>query len=145
MTNEERFWSKVNKIANGCWEWTASKNKWGYGKFWLNCKSTRAHRFSYELYNGPISNDLHVCHTCDNPACVRPDHLFLGTDKDNMEDKVKKGRQTKGSTNGQAKLSEADILDIRSKQLSYKEYMKKYNISRSHIYDIWNCKRWTHI
>jgi hypothetical protein len=87
----ERFWSKVVK-SDGCWEWTACTNT-GYGIFALRRNGKRqilAHRFSYELANGPISDGLYICHRCDNPLCIRPDHLFAGTQADNMRDQSEK-------------------------------------------------------
>lgn len=89
---EVRFWKYVAK-SDGCWLWTASTNHWGYGQ--LSCPGRsylRAHRLSYEMHVGPIPDGLFVCHRCDVPACVRPDHLFLGTPKDNVDDMVAKGR-----------------------------------------------------
>jgi hypothetical protein len=146
-TPEERFWSKVDKTSNpnGCWEWTGGKIRNGYGSFTLNCKSIVSHRFSYELYNGSIPTGLHVLHKCDNRICVNPNHLFLGTNQDNMSDKVAKGRQAKGSTIGKAKLTEEQVLDIKTHKITCKEYAKKYGITMSTIYDIWNRKTWTHI
>lgn len=88
----ERFWEKVEKTA-GCWVWTGSRVFYGYGNIGgPGNKNIRAHRLSWELHNGPIPNGLCVLHTCDNPGCVRPDHLFLGTQKQNAEDKAQKGR-----------------------------------------------------
>lgn len=87
----DRFWSKVNK-TDGCWLWIASRHKKGYGQFKLDGKMRKAHRVAWELTYGPIPPDKNVCHTCDNPPCVRPDHLFLGTNGDNVRDAVKKGR-----------------------------------------------------
>jgi hypothetical protein len=84
-----RFWSLVNKSETGCWLWTAARSKSGYGSF----AGRRAHRVAHEFALGPIPPGLHVLHTCDVPACVRPDHLWLGTHADNMADKVAKGRQ----------------------------------------------------
>jgi hypothetical protein len=151
-TTEERFWSKVDKTSNpnGCWEWTASKYKNGYGQFQSNCKRVSSHRYSYELHNGPITNGLYVCHHCDNKTCVNPNHLFLGTHEDNMADKVAKGRQDKKSVNqrsknGKSKLTEEQVLDIRSRQLSGGQYAKKYGVSRPLISQIWNRKWWKHI
>ena len=90
-TPEHRFWQKVDK-TDGCWEWTGSKKRRGYVEFFADGKTCLAHRWSYEAHNGPIPPGLFVCHKCDNPCCVRPDHLFVGTAKDNMQDCSKKGR-----------------------------------------------------
>ena len=98
MDHETRFWSKVNK-TDGCWLWTGYRFHAGYGGFHESQpkRTVRlAHRVAWELTNGLIPDGLHVCHTCDNRSCVRPDHLFLGTNADNVADKVAKGRQAKG-------------------------------------------------
>ena len=92
---ETRFWAKVNK-TDGCWVWMASGNR-GYGVIAMPGRSGRmvyAHRYSYELHYGAFDQSLLVLHHCDNPACVRPDHLFLGTHLDNQQDKVSKGRHS---------------------------------------------------
>ena len=88
---EQRFWAKVRKTED-CWEWIAGKGGRGYGNFWYTGKTVNAHRFSYVLTYGEFDQSLQVCHTCDNPGCVNPEHLWLGTPKDNMQDKMKKGR-----------------------------------------------------
>jgi len=93
----ERFWSKVNK-TNGCWLWTAAQNRAGYGVLNRDGIATLAHRISYEFQHGPISGGLHVCHHCDTPACVRPDHLFLGTDATNAADRDAKRRHHRHRT-----------------------------------------------
>ncbi len=100
----DRFWSKVKKgRGKACWEWTASRVKFGYGQ--LACKGLSAqpllaHRVSWELAYGPIPPGKHVLHRCDNPPCVRPDHLFLGDQRVNTEDRDRKGRVASGAANG---------------------------------------------
>lgn len=93
---ESRFWSKVSK-GDGCWEWTGYRLKNGYGQFRPGPgQRTKAHRYSYELAYGPISDGMFICHHCDNPPCVRPDHLFVGTPADNSHDRDIKGRGIRG-------------------------------------------------
>ena len=90
-TPEERFFKYVKK-TNTCWVWTGCRVSNRYGNILINGKHTLAHRYSYELHKGKIANGLYVCHKCDNGLCVNPDHLFLGTQLDNMRDMIKKGR-----------------------------------------------------
>lgn len=94
-TQLENFWSKVDKSGD-CWIWTGSRHGFGYGLFGLNGKTRRAHRISYELVNGPIPEGFVLCHTCDNPPCVNPDHLFVGSKADNTHDALRKGRMIGG-------------------------------------------------
>lgn len=88
------FWKRVDKSPHpkGCWLWTGSKNRQGYGETMFRKRHLRANRVAYELANGPIPEGLMVLHSCDNPPCVNPDHLFLGTGTDNMQDCIRKGR-----------------------------------------------------
>lgn len=103
LTFEQRFWGKVLK-TDGCWLWMAGKDQDGYGKFSVGPRSIArpklAHRIAWELTNGEVSESIFVLHRCDNPSCVRPDHLFLGTHQDNMDDMVAKGRGSIGTRNG---------------------------------------------
>lgn len=93
MTTEEAFWAKVAK-GDGCWEWQGATTNGGYGSFTENRRGVRAHRYSYRLHYGPFDERLLVCHSCDNPKCVRPDHLWLGTSAQNERDKILKGRHS---------------------------------------------------
>lgn len=88
----DRFWDKVH-LSDGCWEWTAAKGNFGYGVAWFGGRLQKAHRVSWQLaHESDIPPGMFICHRCDNPACVRPDHLFLGTATDNARDMVRKGR-----------------------------------------------------
>jgi hypothetical protein len=91
----ERFWSRVAAMGD-CWEWTAGTQSEGYGRFYNGTTTVPAHRYSHELVHGPIAEGLEVCHRCDNPHCVRPDHLFVGTHLENMQDRHQKGRYATG-------------------------------------------------
>ena len=112
-------------------------------------KSIKASRFSWELHNGNIPNKLEVCHHCDNPKCVKPEHLFLGTHFENMKDMQDKGRKVvfSGEKNGRCKLTEKQVLEIRNigKKLSYNQLARKYNVNAKTISDIINRKLWKNI
>lgn len=120
-----RFWAKVNKegsvrplAGDRCWEWTAGMLPSGYGTFRLSRPRRRpyAHRFSYELHAGPIPPGMFVCHSCDNPPCVNPAHLFLGTVQDNVDDMKAKGRGVGGCGHPMAKYTDAEIDEMRRRR-----------------------------
>lgn len=98
--DKERFLSRIRKSESGCWLWTGHRYPNGYGQFYLSGKMVLSHRVSYRMHKGEISRGLCVCHTCDTPNCVNPDHLWIGTRKDNMMDMVWKGRAATGDRNG---------------------------------------------
>jgi len=111
---ESRFWTKVDVRGDSeCWNWKSTVARVGYGFIWFEGKQTYAHRWAYRLSKGPIENGMFVCHRCDNKLCCNPAHLFLGTNEENMKDKVNKGRQAKGNANPLAKLSPDKVIQIR--------------------------------
>ena len=104
---KDKFQEKyVVSGESGCWLWTASKDVEGYGQMAHKGKRYRSHRLSFELHKGEIPDGLKVLHKCDNPSCVNPDHLFLGTHQENMDDMLAKGRQQKGSRHAHSKITE---------------------------------------
>lgn len=132
---------------SGCWLWNKSWQTTGYGQFQLKYKNHAAHRYSYESFVGPITDNLCVLHKCDTRACVNPDHLFLGTKGDNARDAVSKGRQTRvqGSKNGHAKLDEAKVLVIRNSDKKNKVLAAEYGVDPSVISEVKNRKIWRHV
>ena len=132
----KRFETLFSKSDSGCWLWKASTNGGRYGKFQLKSGHTvAAHRFSYMSYVGPIKDGLYVCHKCDNPRCVNPSHLFLGTPKENQQDMRKKGRGLAGNSHPRTKLSDADARRVfdAPKHVSHSELAMKYNVSKTTI------------
>ena len=145
----ENFWSKVRR-DDGCWIWTAFTNDQGYGVFGIGGRQTMlAPRFSWQLANGPIPQGLNVLHKCDNPPCVRPDHLFLGTRLDNARDREQKGRgnQPRGERNAQAKLTNVDIVAIRSLQgtLTQVQIAERFGVTQTTIGNILRGETWRHV
>ncbi len=150
MKLEDRFWSKVQKTDN-CWLWLGSVLKCGYGSFKLNGHTVRAHRIAWMLTYNSIPEGELVCHHCDNGLCMNPEHLFLGTQKDNIRDMITKGRSPTvgkpqlGETNRNAKLTEVEALTILKSPLPCKELADLYPVSLSQIYNIKNGYRWSFI
>lgn len=141
-----RFESKFS-VTPGCWIWNAGLTEDGYGVFVAKRKNWMAHRFSYEFYVEPIPKGLFVCHRCDNPLCVNPDHLFLGTPLDNMLDKTAKGRNLspKGVRHGSNKLSEDQVRAIRQDGRFLKDISRDYGVSIANISSIKKRTIWSHI
>lgn len=111
----DRVWSRVVKTGAGCWEWAGNRSALGYGIVTVQHSTRlRAHRVAWELANGPIPDGVAVCHRCDNPPCINPDHLFLGTHADNMRDMVGKARQPHGARNARAKLTADQVAELRA-------------------------------
>ncbi len=112
IPKDEKFWDRVDKSGE-CWIWLGNTNATGYGVVKRNGKRLGVHRVSYQMALGAIPDGLWVLHTCDNPSCVNPSHLFVGTAQDNIRDMVQKDRQAKGERGGTAKLTEAQVIEIR--------------------------------
>jgi hypothetical protein len=149
---EERFKEFIGETnERGCIVWSGYKSHDGYGRFYMgNNITVAAHRFSYEINCGPIPDNLQVLHKCDNPPCVNPEHLFLGTPNDNAKDRAKKGRQQRhhGESNPNSKVSVEDVKEIRKmhKQgYTSKQIAELFPIASSSIRRIYSRKDWKHI
>lgn len=143
------FWGKVKK-TDQCWIWTGFRNKTGYGKTNAKGKTVRVHRYSWTLKYGEIPKGMSVCHKCDNPPCVNPDHLFLGTHTDNMRDAYRKGRisHTVGEDNPTAKMTNEKVLLARkmhSEGRSGVDLAKIFGVGSPTMYAILNRRSWKHV
>lgn len=147
-----RFWGKVYKTKD-CWLWQGYCSKLGYGYFSIKQSVFLAHRIAWEIASGNAPGNLCVCHHCDNPQCVRPDHLFLGTRSDNTQDGMSKNRikpaknltHFHGELHHNAKIKEADAIAIKESLLPYNELSKIYSLSVSHIRKIKNGQKWSYL
>jgi hypothetical protein len=133
------------RITPSCWLWEKGKDADGYGQFYFEGSNQRAHRVSYQLYVGALPSGLCVCHRCDNPSCVNPDHLFLGTIGDNNIDRHKKGRSPKGESIGRSKLTSEQVLEIKASASTAKEMAEKFEVTAATIRKIRNRKLWKHV
>lgn len=162
-----RFWKHVDKLSqNECWNWNADCYKSGYGRFYVDGKPKRAHRWIYQYLKGQLPKTIYVCHSCDNPRCVNPAHLFIGTQSDNMLDCSKKRRlysqrhpekswlnseqakklKPKGEEHGSAKLNNNDVLFIRqSNHISVAELATMFDVNPTTIRSVRVRKTWKHI
>lgn len=152
VTALERFYNKTIKLDNGCWDWSGSKDKDFYAKFWWNNKTGRATRFVVtEIKKTPLNDSYKVCHTCDNTWCVNPNHLFVGTNSDNMLDMYQKRRHKdqRGESHPNHKLNNEHILKIRELySLGYyseTELATLFEVSCTTIHNIVKRKSWKHI
>ncbi len=163
---EERFWAKVDKQAS-CWLWTAATNSSGYGKFWDGERIVKAHRWAYTHIVGPIPDGLWVLHNCpggDNPACVNPEHLWLGDVNANVADMMAKGGhvalsgdqhwfkkhpelRARGEKIWTAKLTPEDVLEIRRLHSSVgtRELARRFNVAKSTVENVLSGRRWSHV
>lgn len=146
---EHRFWKKVLiPSAKACWLWQGAKDDDGYGFIKRrDGVQYRAHRLSYEMHQGWISPGYFVCHHCDNPSCVNPNHLFAGSHADNTRDMIAKNRQPRlcGEKNAMAKLTDAQVIQIRRDQRSHVDIAKDFPVSASQIKHIQSGRCWKHL
>lgn len=135
------------RVTPGCWLWQRGVDKDGYGQFYAEGKNIRAHRYSYKSYFGPIPEGMCVCHRCDTPRCVNPDHLFLGTSQENTADRHAKGRTTvlNGERHGASRLKSEQVLEIRAMRGSHREIANKFGISATTVYRIKKLINWGHL
>lgn len=162
LSAAQRFWMKVEQVSpEECWPWNGSKNKKGYGEFFLDGKVQKSHRVAWRHQYGPVPAGLFVLHHCDNPSCVNPKHLFLGTASDNMQDALRKGRlrplitsgqshfksghSPRGEDAGGAKLTElqaVELLNLRKAGVGTLELSRRFGINRSTVQRIINGEYW---
>lgn len=140
----ERLWLYIEPEPNsGCWLWTGTTTIHGYGTITMNRRpGTKVHRASYEAYKGPIPEGMHVLHKCDVRCCVNPDHLFLGTNADNVADKVAKGRQ---AIMQHTKHSPETVLAVRGATGSHRAISKRLGVSKSMVHAIKANLIWKHL
>lgn len=141
---EIRLWRKVRKTPE-CWNWEGYRQPDGYGMIRNGKNMQLTHRVSFEISNGEIPKGLYVLHHCDNPACVNPKHLFLGTQQDNVDDCRKKGRLAVGERRAKGKLTAANVKEIRSSTASQRILAKQYGVHNSIISLVVNRKSWKHV
>lgn len=153
MSVFDRLFSRAIIRKNGCWEWSGCRNNKGYGQLRVDGHKEQAHRVAYDLVIGDIPEDMLVLHRCDNPCCVNPQHLFLGTYQDNVDDMIEKGRDAYGDCwgerNGQSKLTEDKVMQIRQllneDNRSAREIGELFNVSKGAIMDIKSGRRWRNV
>lgn len=146
MTTIERFMPKVVK-TDECWLWVGAINSSGYGNFNMNGRIQGAHRVAWQLKHGTIPDALHVLHHCDNRRCVNVSHMMLGTNADNVQDKINKGRQAGavGEKNTNAKLDAGKVRKIRESSATTKQLASVYGVSNGAIWRARTMRTWRHV
>lgn len=150
LSEKDRFMKYVSENEDGCWEWTGFKMSSGYGRFSQAGRNSSqptelAHRASYRIFNGDPSG-TGVMHSCDNPCCVNPEHLSLGTQTDNMRDAKNKGRNASGEAHGRSKLTLIEVNRIRETEgLFQREIAEIFNVSQATVSDIKNGRKWANL
>lgn len=156
-----RFWSNITKTASGCWIWRGTITGRGYGSVKYGVKTHSTHRMAYSLINGTIPDGMQVCHKCDIPACINPEHLFLGTASDNQQDSVRKGRKpsiigeknpmygVQGEAHPSHKLTADEVREMRllyaTGEFTQKELAKRFRTTQINVSVITLRKTWNHI
>ena len=143
----DQFWNNHIERDNGCWEWQKGKNDRGYGEVSINGISLYVHRFAWELLNGEIPGGMCILHKCDNPSCINPDHLFIGTQLDNVRDMLSKGRASpppvhRGTKNNKAVLCEWKVRYIRASDLSQRAIARMFGIGKTTVAHVQCGRTW---
>jgi len=152
MVNLNSFWSRIEK-TDDCWNWKGGKTIAGYGLVYEQLRGGKrirryAHRIMWEIHNGSIPAKHYGCHHCDNPSCVNPEHLFCGTSKENHQDCIAKGRDNYGERNGQASLTEKQVLEMRQMRkqgLQYKEIARLFRVKEGTAYKAASGRNWRYL
>lgn len=141
-----RLFNRARLAESGCWIWVGSKDASGYGLMSVNGKTARAHRISCGAFNGQVPDGMVVRHSCDNPSCINPAHLGVGTQQQNVADREARGRRdVRGEQVGTAKLSVSDVVAIRNSKLSLSVLAKMYGVDKSNIWTVRSGKSWAHV
>lgn len=156
QTLRQRVLSRIDR-SEGCWSWVGTQSIDGYGVIKYKGRQYKAHRLVWEIFNGPIPDNMFVCHKCDNPSCVNPDHLFIGTPNDNVQDMMRKGRHRvgdksqclRGEDHPFSKLTQSQVLDIdrfyREGLLTRAELAERYKVSKALVDKIVQHSHWNHV